>query len=147
MAQLGSGSSFPPPGKTNDDDTAAAAAKPPKDDGQKEIPEFNPDPNNDGSGGDSGSSGGSSGGTKTRKATARESAKAQHEQQLIAIYLGLWGTPPPPGYIERMASSGMNVFEFEAHERSKPSFKFSPRYQEERIAISLQLAQRFGALG
>lgn len=73
--------------------------------------------------------------------------QAQYEQSLGSVYMGLWGVAPPPGYVKRIAASHMNLFEFEAHERAKPAFDRSIRYQEERVQTELELARRFGALG
>lgn len=76
-----------------------------------------------------------------------ESARIQYLQQLAAVWLRLWGEKPQKGYIERAAAAGMSLSEFEAHERAKPAFKFSPTYQEERVGTELELARNLGGLG
>lgn len=91
------------------------------------------------------SPGGSSG--KKGSGGSGAGAKGQYVQSLIQTYMSLWGINPPPGYVEKIAASQMNVFEFEAHERAKPAFSRSIRYQEERVQTELELARRFGALG
>lgn len=74
-------------------------------------------------------------------------AKAAYTRGLWQSYLGLWGTPPPPGYIEKVAASGLNLSEFEYTERQKPAFANSPVYQEERMNAEYSLARALGALG
>lgn len=96
-----------------------------------------------GSGSGTTRSGGGSSGPKGASA----SGKGQYMQGLVQTYLSLWGLAPPPGYVERIAASGMNIFEFEAHERAKPAFDRSMRYQEERLQTELEMARYFGALG
>jgi hypothetical protein len=87
----------------------------------------------------------------------QEKAKQQSESQarakaaydsyigsLQSVYMRTWGTPPPPGYVDRAAKSGMNIYEFEAHERSKPAFEQSAQGQTERLNIEAQIAQWMG---
>lgn len=76
-----------------------------------------------------------------------EQAENAYRSELLGTYMRLWGKPPPPGYIGSIAASKMNVFEFEGHERSKPAFESSPRFQGERLELEATLAERFGALG
>lgn len=76
-----------------------------------------------------------------------EQGEDRYKQQLLATYLKNWGTAPPPGYIEGIARSGMNFYEFDAHERSKPSFSSSPRYQMDRVSLEQDVASWAGSLG
>ena len=94
-------------------------------------------------------SGGSSsgGGGSAPRATAGDYAENQYVQQMASVYVSLWGTPPPPGYLERFVRSGMNLWEFEAHERAKPAFRRSPRFVEEQAQLLMSLAREFGGLG
>jgi len=87
----------------------------------------------------------------------QEKAKQQSESQarakaaydsyigsLQSVYMRTWGTPPPPGYVDRAAKAGMNIYEFEAHERSKPAFETSAQGQTERLNLESQIAQWMG---
>jgi len=87
-----------------------------------------------------------SGGT-TSSGPSKSAGQASYEAHLLSTYMGLWGVAPPPGYLRGIAAKGMNIFEFEANERAKPAFRFSPRYNEERLSIGLSLAEKFGSLG
>jgi hypothetical protein len=87
------------------------------------------------------------GAEKAKAKSFQEQAEDTYKQTLLSKYMELWGTAPPPGYIQRIASSGMNFYEFESHERSKPSFQTAPRFQMERISLEAQLADAFGGLG
>ena len=68
----------------------------------------------------------------------------QYLAQLMSTYISTWGINPPAGYIERAAAAHMNLYEFEAHERAKPAFKNSPRYQDERIQLQKQISDWMG---
>lgn len=52
------------------------------------------------------------------------------ERRFYDMYIGLWADDPPPGLV-KAAASQMNLIEFEANERAKPAFQFSPRFAEE----------------
>lgn len=96
---------------------------------------------------------GSSAPTKKTTTTKKASGPTNqgYDNQLLSqyqsIYEGLWGLPASVGYLQHAARSGMNLYEFEANERAKPAFKFSPRYQEEELQTVSQLGTRFGANG
>ena len=49
----------------------------------------------------------------------------------IQFYFTAWGQVPPAGYIEGLVEQGMNLFEIQEHERTKPAYKNSPRGQAE----------------
>jgi hypothetical protein len=87
------------------------------------------------------------GGGGAAEPSAREIAKSQYKQGLIGIYMNNWGEPPPPGYIEKIMASGMNTYEFNSHERAKPAFRNSPKYQMERLSVEAQIASTLGSLG
>ena len=93
----------------------------------------------------------SSGTTSTKKKSTGTSkgggANASYLNALEQVYIGLWGLPAPPGYIEKIGASHMNMFEFEAHERAKPAFKMSPKYAEDYLSTGLQVAKQLGSLG
>jgi hypothetical protein len=59
-------------------------------------------------------------------------------------YFELWGVPPPPGYIENIISQGMNIYEFEDFERSKPSFRRTETYQDEFAQAAAAVARLLG---
>lgn len=59
-------------------------------------------------------------------------------------YFELWGVPPPPGYIEDIIASGMNIYEFEDYERSKPSFRRTETYQNEYADAAAAVARLLG---
>jgi len=51
-----------------------------------------------------------------------------------AVYRGIWEDEAPPGYLESVAAS-MNLVEFEAHEKAKPAFAYSPLFKEQEQAL------------
>lgn len=78
---------------------------------------------------------------------AQESQKAAYNtylSDLQSTYLRTWGVPAPAGYVDRAAKAGMNIYEFEAHERSKPAFMNSEAGQTERLNLENQIAQWMG---
>lgn len=59
-------------------------------------------------------------------------------------YFELWGVAPPPGYIEKIIKSGMNIYEFEDFERSKPAFRRTETYQNEYAQAAEAVARLLG---
>jgi len=84
---------------------------------------------------------------ESEEETFAEMAQDQYKRSLLGVYMENWGTAPPPGYVDRIAASGMNVYEFNAHERAKPAFQSSPVFHMERLSLEADLANTFGALG
>jgi hypothetical protein len=83
---------------------------------------------------------------KAKRGTAAahaEQSKEAHIQALTGKYYSIWGTPPPPGLVDK--SAGMNIFEFEYLQRQNPAFKMSPRFQQERIEVESDLARKLGS--
>lgn len=86
----------------------------------------------------------SSGSSGSSAQTPTKAAESQYIQALISTYLSIWGMKPPPGYIERIARSGMNTFELQSHEASKPGYRLSPHYLEQQVQTRHFLAQQLG---
>src|SRR5688500_10907784 len=112
-----------------------------------DIPAFDPTKYGGGS-----SSGGSSGGSTKKKASKpfsydNNSFRNTQTSTFASIWTSLWGEKPSPNYIYSKVDAGWSTWEFEAHERAKPSFKYSPRYAEETTNVTASLAQMLGALG
>lgn len=87
--------------------------------------------------------------TKEGKAASEANAQAKaaedaYRSDLTNAYMKTWGINPPGGYIDRAMSAHMNVYEFQAHERSKPAFENSPLYQMERVNLNANIAQMTG---
>lgn len=78
------------------------------------------------------------------KAPSKPPGHEKYVEGLESVYKALWGISPPPGYIDRIAASHMNIFEFEAHERAKPAFHLSPRYQEDQAGVMADLRSPLG---
>lgn len=86
-----------------------------------------------------------------KKSAAQSDAQARQKAvynsylgDLQSAYMRTWGVPAPPGYTERAAKAGMNVYEFQAHERSKPAFFSSAAGQTERLNLESQISQWMG---
>lgn len=82
-----------------------------------------------------------------KQSDAQAAQKAAYDSylgNLNSVYMRTWGVPAPPGYVDRAAKSGMNIYEFEAHERSKPAFETSAQGQTERLNLESQIAQWMG---
>lgn len=86
-----------------------------------------------------------------KKAAGQSDAQARQKAaydayigEMNSAYLRTWGTSAPPGYVDRAAKAGMNVYEFQAHERSKPAFLQSAQGQTERLNLESQIAQWMG---
>lgn len=76
-----------------------------------------------------GSSGGSSSSSSAPAAPKVDPVVAQKESLFQSIYVSLWGEPATEAYLKSAAQSGMNTFEFQAHEMSKPAFADTKTYQ------------------
>lgn len=72
----------------------------------------------------------------------QDQAKSEYQNQLAATYFDVWGLNPPPGYVEKAAADGINVYEFEAQEKYKPAWMKSQRYKNG----TADLASEFGDL-
>lgn len=83
---------------------------------------------------------------RVSRQTLPEQTMLDYEAGLFQAYVGEWGVLPAPGYIQRAIAAGMNIWELIAHERAKPAWRNSPRYFEEKQALALGLAQRFGGV-
>ena len=51
-------------------------------------------------------------------------------RSFFSAYFKIWGTLPPPGYVESAARS-MNLYEFIDQERKKPAFRKTKAYRED----------------
>lgn len=51
-------------------------------------------------------------------------------RSFFSSYFKLWGTLPPPGYVEKKARE-MNLYEFIESERKKPAFRETETYKSE----------------
>jgi len=60
------------------------------------------------------------------------------------LYFQIWGTKPPKGYIEGLVKAGLNIFEIQAHELSKPGAKRTQYYQGKFADYAATLAQAMG---
>lgn len=67
-------------------------------------------------------------------------------KRYATLYRMWWRDDPPPGYLESVASS-MNLIEFEAHERAKPAFAYSPFAKEQEAGMASQVLKKFGGQG
>lgn len=65
-------------------------------------------------------------------------------QRAENAYYQLWGVFPPPGYIGKLVDAGMNLFEIQDYERSKPAFNRTASYQQTRQDYSARLLQIMG---
>jgi len=88
--------------------------------------------------------GGGAGGGRGGKVDMHAQAVQAYLSELTGTYMKTWGVPPPPGYVEKIGHSGMNVMEFDAHERAKPAWEHSPQYQTERLSLESQIAHLMG---
>lgn len=87
-----------------------------------------PPPGSGGSGGSSGGSGGSSGGSGGGAKAPDPYAPIM--RSFFSAYFKIWGTLPPPGYVEGAARS-MNLYEFIDQERKKPAYRHTKAYKNE----------------
>lgn len=51
-------------------------------------------------------------------------------RSFFSAYFKIWGTLPPPGYVEGAARS-MNLYEFIDQERKKPAYRHTKAYKNE----------------
>ena len=83
------------------------------------------------------------------KAEGRDLAKEgqnSYLSDLLTTYMRIWGKAPPPGYLERIAAAGWNVYEFGYYERSKPAYRTSAEYKMARFSANDSLARQWGFL-
>jgi hypothetical protein len=66
------------------------------------------------------------------------------EARFAVRYFELWGVQAPPGYIKKIIKSGMNIYEFEDYERSKPAFRRTEIYQNDYAEAARIVAQALG---
>lgn len=64
--------------------------------------------------------------------------------QVVQMYLRVWGVPPSQQWIDQAKNSGMNVYELEQSERSKPAFNSTQPYADEASRYAQLLASIFG---
>ena len=62
----------------------------------------------------------------------------------IQFYFSTWGQVPPSNYIEGLVESGMNLFEIQEHERTKPAYANSPRGREDLSSLNAGMANALG---
>lgn len=64
--------------------------------------------------------------------------------QLANMYVTLWGTAPPPGYLEGLVRRGLNFYEVLDHERKKPAFRMTKFYRDQYSQMAQQVARALG---
>lgn len=64
-------------------------------------------------------------------------------RSFFSAYFKLWGTLPPPGYVEKAARS-MNLYEFIARERKKPAFRETKAYKTDAAKFAALRDQLLG---
>jgi hypothetical protein len=86
-------------------------------------------------------------GSGVSEETTAQMSEREYKDELVSSYRKIWGTPAPPGYIDKAMAAGMNIYEFIANEKNKPAYAHSPGYQYDRIQLQHEIASWMGALG
>lgn len=61
----------------------------------------------------------------------RRQGEEQYLQSAADMYFQMWGTPPPPNYLEGQISKGLNFYEMFDEERKKPAFRHTKFYRDQ----------------
>lgn len=101
-------------------------------------------PGQDGGGG-GGFGGGSGGDFQPTLMKARFLGQQSYIQQITDLYVQIWGTAPPPGYVEGMMKRGLNLYEVLDRERRKPAFRFTRFYRDSQFRVAGAVAEWFGS--
>lgn len=116
-----------------------------------DIPDLPPDDDGGDSSGGGGDSGGDSGGSSSPPAPKldlyisdqfkQDAVARQKMQTFAALYQQLWGEPATEAYLAEAVKAGMNIWEFEEHERLKPAFRKTGTYKDQATSLADMLRQ------
>jgi hypothetical protein len=62
--------------------------------------------------------------------------KARKLSEFGSVYSSLWGEPATEEYLKAAVGNGLNRWEFEARERSKPAFRKTKTYRDQASSIA-----------
>jgi hypothetical protein len=74
----------------------------------------------------------------------RRQGEELYLQQASSLYFQMWGTPPPPQYLESKIKDGQNLYELFDAERAKPAFRHTKFYRDQYSGMAAQVASALG---